>query len=316
MLIHQHAHQFRHRHRRMGIIELEGCFFMELPDIVMLPHILCHRFLYRRGDKEILLFQTKLFSGIMVVVRIEHFHDIARKVLLFHSLLVVALIKGIQLETLNRLRIPDTQRINDAVAVTYDRHIVGDRFHGLIAFLTEVASAVFIHIYIDIAAELYFLRIFRPSQFKRISVFQPVIGYFDLEAVPDLLFKHAVMVPDTTAVSRIAQCRQGIQKTCRQTSKSAVAERRIRFLILYDIQIHTQFIQRFLNRIIRLQIDDIIAQRTAHQKLHGHIVYHFGVLFFILFLGLHPVIHYRVLDRIGHRLKNLLGCCFLQCFSV
>ena len=202
----------------MRIVELECNFFMELSDVIMLSHILRHCLLYRSGDEEILLFQTKLFPCIVVIIRIEYLHDIAGKVLLFHRLLVIALVEGIQLEAFHRLRIPDAQRVDNTVSVAHDRDIIGNRLDRLIALLSEMASAVLVHIDIDIAAKFYFLRILRPFQFKRIAVLQPVIRHFHLKTIPDLLFEHAVMIADATAVGFIPQGGQGIQKTCRQTA--------------------------------------------------------------------------------------------------
>ena len=154
----------------------------------------------------------------MIVVRIEHLHDISRQILLLHRFLVIALVEGIQLEAVHRLRIPDTQGIHDAVTIAYHRHIVRNRCHGLIPFLPEMVSAVLVHIDVDVTAEAYLLRVFGSSQFKGIAVAQPVIRHLHLIAVPDLLLKHAITIPDTAAVCRIAQCCQRIQKAGRQTS--------------------------------------------------------------------------------------------------
>ena len=68
--IYQDTHQLRHCHGRMGIIQLEGHFLRQIMQIIM--------FLFKFGDssldtcrdKEVLLFQTQLFSCIMVIVRI------------------------------------------------------------------------------------------------------------------------------------------------------------------------------------------------------------------------------------------------------
>ena len=55
IFIHQNTHQFRNRHRRVRIIQLECYLLMEFSDIVMLPHIFLNSFLYGGGNKEILL---------------------------------------------------------------------------------------------------------------------------------------------------------------------------------------------------------------------------------------------------------------------
>lgn len=106
----------------------------------------------------------------MIIVRVKHFYDVSRKVLLFYRLMIIAFIERIQMETLYRLRIPDTKRINDTIAVANDRNIIRNCFYRLITFLSEIASAVLIYINIDITAELYFFSILRPTQFKWISI--------------------------------------------------------------------------------------------------------------------------------------------------
>ena len=106
----------------------------------------------------------------MIIVRIKNFHDISCKILLLHRFVVIAFVKRIQMETFHRLRIPDTKCIDNAVAVTNDRNIIRNRPDRLISFLSEIASAVLIHINIHIAAEFYFFRIFRSAQLERIAV--------------------------------------------------------------------------------------------------------------------------------------------------
>ncbi len=141
----------------------------------------------------------------MVIVRVQHLYDIPCQILLLHRFLIITLVKGIQLETVHRLCIPDTQCIDDTVAVADNRQIIGNGAHCLIAFLLKMLSAVLIHVYIHIAAEPDLLGIFRSAQFKRIAVLQPVIRHFDLKAVPDLLLEHTITIADTTAVSSISK---------------------------------------------------------------------------------------------------------------
>ncbi len=282
----------------------------------MSAHVFCHRFLYGCGNKEILLFQAQLFSCIMVIVRIKHFHDIAGKVLLLHRFLVVPLIEGFQLKAFHRLRIPDAQCIYNAVSIADDRQIIWNRRYALIAFLPEIVPAVFIHIYIHIAAEFYFLGVFRPSQFKGIAVLQPVIGNLYLVSIPDLLLKHAVTVTDAAAIRGITQCSQGIQETCCKSSKASVSESRIRLLVFHHVQIHTKLVQRFFHRLKCLKVNNVIPKSAPHQKLHRQIINHFGILLFILFLARHPVVNNRILDRIGNCLKNLLRGSLFHTLSV
>ena len=188
----------------------------------------------------------------MIIVGIKYFHNISCQIFLFYCFLVLPFVKGIQLEAFNSLCIPDTKRVYDSVAITNDRKIIGNRSYALIAFLNEIASSVFIHMYIDIATKFYCLGIFRSSQFKRIAVCKPVVRHLHLITISDLLLEHTVAVSDATAVSCIAQGCKGIKKARSQSSKTAVSKRCIRFLILNYIEIKSQFIKCFLHRFICL----------------------------------------------------------------
>ena len=48
-------------------------------------------------------------------------------------------------------------------------------------------------------------------------------------------------------------------------------------MILYDIDIDSQFRQRILKHLVCAQIDHVIAKGTSHQKFHRQIIHHFGV---------------------------------------
>ena len=278
----------------------------------MFSHIFLHCLLYGCGDEEILLFQAQLLACVMVVIGIEHVHQVSGQILLLNRLAVVTLVKSVQTEACHGLRIPDTQGIHNAVAVSHDGKIVGNGSHCLITLLHEMISAVLVAVYGHVAAEFHYLGILGPAQFKRIAVRQPVVRHLDLETVLNLLFEHTVTVADTAAVSRIPQCCQGIQETGCQTSQAAVAQSGIRLLILKHVDIHAQLLQNFLCALVSLQVDHVIAQGTSHQELHGHIVNHLWVFFVICLLGGHPVADHPVLYGIRCRLKNLLRRCLLQ----
>ena len=252
----------------------------------------------------------------MVVVGVKDLHDVSGQVLLLHGLLIISLVEGIQVEALHGLRIPDAQGVDDAVAVSDDGHVVGDGLHGLISFLTEYRAAVFIHIGAHPAAELHLFGVFRAAEFEGIAVRQPVVRHFHLIAVPDFLLEHAVAVANAAAVGRIAQGRQGIQEARGQTAQAAIAQRRIGLLILHCVDVQAQLVQSFLHLVERLQVDEVVAQRAAHQEFHGHVIDHFGILLLIFLLRRHPVVHDHVLDRIGHRLEDLLLGRFFQRPSV
>ena len=285
VFVHENSHKLCHCHSGVCIVKLESNFLIELSDIVMLTHILGNCFLHRSGNEEILLFQAQLFARIMIVVGIKYLDNILCQICLFYGLLIISFVKGIQMETLYRLRIPDAQSVYNTIAIADNRKIIGNCPYTLITFLYKIASSIFVNTHIHIAAKFNLFGILRSSKLKGITVHQPVIRYLYLVAVPDFLLKHTVAVPDTAAVSCISQSRKGIQKAGSKTSQTSVSKGRIRFLIFDYIQVKTQLIHCLLHWLISLQINDIIAKSTSHQKFHGQIIHSLRILFIIFFMG-------------------------------
>src|SRR5699024_3527572 len=168
----------------------------------------------------------------MVVIWIQHFHNVFRKVFLFYSFVVFTLVKKVQTEICDRLCVPDTKGIYDFIIVPNNRHIVRNCQYGLVPLLYKMSSSCSIIIlYVYIAAEFYFFRIFRTAQFKGIAVFQPVIRNLYLISVFNFLYEQTIMITNTAAIGTIPQCCQRIQETGSQASQSSVSKSRIRFLV-------------------------------------------------------------------------------------
>ncbi len=166
--------------------------------------------------------------------------------------------------------------------------------------------SLLIHFNIYITAEFYNLGVLGTAQLKGIAVLQPLVGNFQLIAVFDFLLEHSIMVADTAAVCHIAQGRQRIQEASRQSAKTAVSQRRIRLLILNQVQITAQLFQGFFHAVIKCQVNQVIAQGPAHQKLHGHIIYDLRIFLLYHLLGGQPGVNHRILGRQRYRMKNLL----------
>ena len=125
----------------MGIVHMEGNLLIQFVNILMHAHVFCSCRLQCCRDKEILLFQAQLFTGHMVVIRIQNAADCARKILLLDCLVIITFIKGCKFEVIDCLCIPDTQCIYDVVVIAEDRQIIRNCKNGLIAFLLEEAAA-------------------------------------------------------------------------------------------------------------------------------------------------------------------------------
>ncbi len=264
LLVKKNTHQLCHSDCRMGIVKLERCFLIKFADILMGLLILRNSSLNAGRDKEILLFQTKFLSCHMVIIWVENLYQKLSQVLLLYSFLVLSLVKRIQMERIHGLRIPDTQGVDHIVAIAHNRQITGNRTDALIPFLHKVISSLFIRFNIYITTKLYNLCVLRTAKFKGIAILKPLIRHLNLIAILDPLLKHSIVIADTAAISHVSQGRQGIQETCGQSSKTAVAKCCVRFLILNQVQITAQFLHGLFYFIIKGQIDQIISQGTAH----------------------------------------------------
>ena len=306
-LIQQDTHQLSDSNGRMGIVHLEGCLLIELPDIRMESLVMRDRILHRSRDEEILLLQAQFLTCIMVIIRVQDLDDIPCKVLLLDSLLIITLIEGIQLEVVDGFCIPYTECIDHMVVIADDRDIKRNCQYGLIVLLDEsVAAGLLVVLNADISAELDLTGIFRSLQLEGISVLQPVIRSLDLVAVLDLLLEHTIAVSDSAAVCRVAQRRQGIQETCSKSSQAAVSKCRVSLLILHLINVQSQIFEGCLDLFVSGQIDQGVAQCASHQELHGHVVQKLRVILLHLLGRCHPVINNDVLDSVGDCLEDLL----------
>ena len=289
---------------------------MQLSDVVVCLHVLLDRALKSRGYEEILLFEAQLFALYVVVAGIKDVADRAGEVFLLDGFLVFASVKRVKFEAHYRLSVPDSQSINKTVAVTDDRQVIRDRLDSAVAFLLVHGAAVSVKIRGDISAEVHFLRILGSSELERIAVLKPVIGHFYLIAVPDLLLEHAVLVADARAVCRVIQGSKRIQKACCQSSETAVSERRIGFLVLDRVEFESELLECLFDRLIRHQVDGVIAEGTAHKEFHGEIDKFLGILVVKRLLSTHPAVDDLVLEGQSGSLEHLLLRCFLHSAAV
>ena len=101
---------------------------------------------------------------------------------------------------------------------------------------------------------------------------KPRVGLFILEAVFKGLMEQAEMVPQSYTVSRQAECCQRIQKAGSQTTKTAVAKGWLR-LDFFDVrQALACSREGCAGFIVEPQIDQVVGQQLADQKLGADII--------------------------------------------
>ena len=304
VVVQQDPHKLRHRQGGMGVVHVEDHLLRKPVDVLVGLHVLLYRPLEGGGHEEILLSETELLSGHVVVIGIEYVHDGLCQAGLLHRSLIVALIELLQLEGLDGLRIPYPQGVDHSIVIAHDGDIIGNGIYGLIALMDKVVP-VSVPLYLHIASEADLAGILRPLDLEGVAVLQPVIRLLHLKTVLDLLLEESVLVTDAAAVGRIVQGGQGIQEAGCKPSQTAVAKGRIRLLVLQGVKVDVKLLQSLPDLLFLTEIDQIVAKGTALQKLHGQIVNDLCVLFLDLLVALDPVIDDPLLHHHGDSLEKL-----------
>ena len=247
-LIHKETHKLSNSHSRMSIIHLEYDFLVELLDIIMCFLIFLNCSLNTCRYEEVLLFQTKLFTGHFIVIRIENVYDILCKVLLLNGFLVITFVKGIKSKLFDSSSIPDTKCIYYIVLITNDRHIVWDCLYCLISFMDKFVLAGCLVIFNSyISPEMYLFCVLRTTKLKWIAFFKPCIRNLNLVSVSDFLFEHTITVTDSAAICTVSKCCKGIKEACCKSSQTTVSKSRIRLLILKCIDVDSKLFKSFFH---------------------------------------------------------------------
>ena len=159
----------------------------------------------------------------MIVIWIQYFYQITRQIFFFYRFIIFALIKRFEAEYFLWLCIPNHQGIYHIVIKTNDWHIVRYGNHRTVSLMDKAHIAILTLLCSHIAAKVHFMCILRAFDFKWIPIFQPVIRYFFLVAIFNLLFKHTITVTDTAAISCVSERRQRVHKAGSKSAQSTIS---------------------------------------------------------------------------------------------
>ena len=102
---------------------------------------------------------------------------------------------------------------------------------------------------------------------------QPVVGAFLLPAVHDLLLEDAVFVQDGIASAGDIVGGHTVQIARGQTAQAAVAQARVRLLLVDIVQLHAVIPQHLVRHAAQAQIKQAGLQAAAHQKFHAQVIH-------------------------------------------
>ena len=286
-IVHKYAHQLRNHQCRMGIVNLNHIFLMEVFQRSICVQVVGDDTLNGCRNKEILLFQTQRFTFVMVVVRVKDFGNRFRHSLFLLCAEKITLCKQIHIQRRCGTGIPQPQGVDVFGSVTRNHHITRNGQNRCGVFMHHVQMSIVPEL-THIAVEMDFLRLFGFGQKPcRTDVF-PVVGKFHLLSLNDFLLENAQFVTDGITRCGNVQCGHGIQITRRKTSQTAVTQSRVGFQFKNVVGTEAQIFQSFLELRQNLQIIGVFHQTAPDKKFKREIMNLLFPVAACLFDRLHP----------------------------
>ena len=199
--------------------------------------------------------------------------------------------------------------------VAGDEHVIG---HGHDGLIVQVGDPVFPIVVpaVDLAAELDLHSLVLPGVDPHITHIQPVVGEFHLPAVHNLLLEDAELIADGETGDGHVQAGGGIHIAGGQPAQAAVAQPGVGLHGVQIVNVDAVMGQGGGEILLQAQIIQIVAQGSAHQELHGHIVYLLAVLVghFTAVRGVFDQQH--IVDHAAQGAVDLLGGGFFHTAAV
>ncbi len=158
------------------------------------------------------------------------------------------------------------------------------------------------------------LCVFRTRDLPGIAILQPMIRFFDLLSVNNLLTEDAIVIAKPIAHAGQFEGGERVHEACGQTPEAAIAKTSVNFEIAERIPVQAILFQRLAADGVHLQVDDVVAQETANQKFEREIIDALHIVVAVFPLCFDPPFNDAVADtqREGRILVSL-GCVVL-CF--
>ncbi len=273
LFIHQHSHQFGNGDSGVSIVELDSDLGREIAEVtLMYPLVAAHDVLDGAGAEKVLLDQTQLFTGIGLIVRIEHLGDGFGLCFLCLGVNVTTGVEHVPVKKLGGSGFPQTQDVDGTAAKTDYRDIPRHPFDLATRVPHLLQTAVITEDGLDIAIEGDFLYRLRTADLPRVAVFTPGVWTLNLAAILDLLTEQTVFVVDTVAHCRVVQGCQRVDEAGCQTTQATIAERHIGLLFTQVGQIQTEFAQRLFTNLVKREVVQVVGGQTPHQEFSREIV--------------------------------------------
>src|SRR5262249_38364517 len=178
--------------------------------------------------KEIFLAQAKLLPGWGRIAGIENLGDRFGASLFRQRADVIAHVECLEAQRIDGTRRPQAQGIYVSAAPPHDRDVICDGLDGLVWGPDRAFDAGRRNRHLDPTTEVDVVDHFRPRELPRVPEGQPFLRVFLLPTIPDDLAEQSVIVANAVAVGRNSKGRHALHETGGESTKAAMAERRVR----------------------------------------------------------------------------------------
>ena len=268
-VVEQNAHELRRRQGGMGIVHLDRRLFGQRPPVRVRLAESANDIAERAGDEEIFLHQPEFapLHGVIVGVenpgqrfRVERFGDRGDE---------IAAAEPLKVEPFRGRGAPQPQRVDRLAAIADHRPIIGDanQRRGAVRDHPERALTQF-----ERASERHFDAFGWAHHLPRVRMFEPIVRAFLLPAVAYFLLEDAMLVAQSIAHRRQLHRRHRVKEAGRQPAEAAIAQPGVGLLVKDLPPFAAVAAETLLDDRIEHEVHDIVAERTADEKLDREIV--------------------------------------------
>src|SRR5260370_4396191 len=263
MVIKEDADQVGDRERGVCVVELNRVLLVEARDVRRGLQVDADHVLQRAAHEEVLLLKTELFALKSSIVRIKHLADHLGGDFLLDRHIVIANVKRLEIEGIDRLGAPQAQQIRRVAFVYEDGGIVRDAFAPARGNPANAIAAFLVGVPLCAASETDVDCDLRARDLPRIPEAKPLVCDLHLPAVAYLLVEDPELVANAVTNRRNLKRCERIEIAGRKPPEAAGAEARLFFLLEEFLELETELLHCLLRGVEGPEIEEIVAEMRA-----------------------------------------------------
>ena len=142
MIVDEQAHQFGHAYGRVGVVELDGVFEVEMVQRFFALEVDANEVAQGARDEEVLLLQAQLLADGRLVVRVKNLGDGFRGDLFPDGTVIVARVERLEIEGVVRLGFPEAEHIDGADSIALNQCVARSADHDAVRHPPHPIAAI------------------------------------------------------------------------------------------------------------------------------------------------------------------------------